>query len=71
MSKTWVVVPTCLPIVLRHCHRCASERFRTNGKFRVDANHRLLDAWLLALCSECGDTTEPTVLQRMNVRSVR
>ncbi|MFD9338957.1 DUF1062 domain-containing protein [Streptomyces sp. NPDC060028] len=71
MSKTWVVVPTCLPIVLRRCHRCASGRFQTNGKFRVNANHKLLDAWLLALCTQCGDTTKLTVLERMNVRSVQ
>ncbi|MGW0392278.1 DUF1062 domain-containing protein [Streptomyces sp. NPDC003042] len=71
MSKSWVVVPTCLPIVLRRCHRCASGRFRANGKFRVNANHKLLDAWLLALCAECGDTTKLTVLERMNVRSVQ
>ncbi|MBM9503413.1 hypothetical protein [Actinacidiphila acididurans] len=24
MSKNWVVVPTCLPIVVHRCHRCAS-----------------------------------------------
>jgi hypothetical protein len=71
VSKNWVVVPTCLPIVLRRCHRCASGRFRANGKFRVNANHKLLDAWLLALCTGCGDTTELTVLERMNVRSVQ
>ncbi|MFD9408710.1 DUF1062 domain-containing protein [Streptomyces sp. NPDC059989] len=71
MSKTWVVVPTCLPIVLRRCHRCPSGRFRAYGKFRVNANHKLLDAWLLALCTVCGDTTKITVLERMNVRSVR
>ncbi|MEV8532946.1 DUF1062 domain-containing protein [Streptomyces sp. NPDC051211] len=70
MSENWVVVPTCLPIVLRRCHRCASGRFRANGKFRVNANHKLLDAWLLALCTACGDTTKLTVLERMNVRSV-
>ncbi|MCX5192899.1 DUF1062 domain-containing protein [Streptomyces sp. NBC_00249] len=71
MSKTWVVVPTCLPVVLRRCHRCPSGRFRAHGKFRVNANHKLLDAWLLALCAVCGDTTKITVLERVNVRSVR
>ncbi|MEU9421225.1 DUF1062 domain-containing protein [Streptomyces sp. NPDC051000] len=71
MSETWVVTPTCLPIVLRRCHRCPSGRFRANGKFRVNANHKLLDAWLLALCTVCGDTTKLTVLERMHVRSVR
>ncbi|AXB44462.1 hypothetical protein A4R43_19695 [Amycolatopsis albispora] len=70
MRKTWVVVPTCLPIVLRRCHACASGRFRVDGKFRVNANHKLLDAWLLACCTGCGDTTKLTVLERVNVRSV-
>lgn len=66
-----MVVPTCLPTILRRCHRCASGRFRANGKFRVNANHKLLDAWLLALCEACGDTTKLTVMERMNVRSVQ
>ncbi|WP_328891958.1 DUF1062 domain-containing protein [Streptomyces sp. NBC_00316] len=71
MLSNWVVAPTYLPTVLRHCHACASERFRPNGKFRVNANHKLLDAWLLVLCTACGDTAKLTVLERMNVRSVR
>ncbi|MFE3607975.1 DUF1062 domain-containing protein [Streptomyces goshikiensis] len=71
MLNTWVVTPTCLPLVLRRCHTCASERFRANGKFRVNANHKLLDAWLLVLCTVCGDTAKLTVLERVHVRSVR
>ncbi|MFC3572426.1 DUF1062 domain-containing protein [Streptomyces yaanensis] len=71
MLNNWVVMPACLPTVLRRCPACASERFRANGKFRVNANHKLLDAWLLVLCTACGDTAKLTVLERMNVRSVR
>ncbi|MFG2956238.1 DUF1062 domain-containing protein [Streptomyces sp. NPDC048291] len=71
MLNSWVVMPTCLPTVLRRCHACASERFRANGKFRVNAHHKLLDAWLLVLCTVCGDTAKLTVLERMNVRSVQ
>ena len=71
MLKNWVVVPTCLPLVRRRCHACASERFRASGKFRVNANHKLIDVWLLALCTACGETAKLTVLERMNVRSVR
>ncbi|NGO13654.1 DUF1062 domain-containing protein [Streptomyces sp. HC44] len=71
MLNSWVVMPTCLPTVLRRCHTCASERFRANGKFRVNAHHKLLDAWLLVLCTACGDTAKLTVLERANVRSVR
>ncbi|MEV0432093.1 DUF1062 domain-containing protein [Nocardia sp. NPDC050413] len=71
MLKIWVVVPTRLPIVLRRCRSCASERFRASGKFRVNAHHKLIDAWLLALCTSCGETTKLTVLERVNVRSIR
>ncbi|GAB3357740.1 DUF1062 domain-containing protein [Micromonospora halotolerans] len=71
MLSHWLVVPTCLPLVRRRCHACASERFRPNGKFRVNANHKLLDAWLLALCTACGDTAKLTILERVTVRSVR
>ncbi|MFF4273604.1 DUF1062 domain-containing protein [Streptomyces sp. NPDC001536] len=71
MLTNWVVMPTCLPLVLRRCHACASGSFRANGKFRVNANHKLIDAWLLVLCASCGDTAKLTVLERVNVRSVR
>ncbi|MFF5497426.1 DUF1062 domain-containing protein [Streptomyces aquilus] len=71
MLTTWVVMPTCLPTVLRRCHACASPRFLANGKFRVNAHHKRLDAWLLVLCAGCGATAKLTVWERMNVRSVR
>lgn len=70
MLKNWAVVPTCLPLVIRRCHACASERFRASGKFRVNANHKLLDAWLLVLCTGCGETAKLTVLERRKVRSI-
>ncbi|MBB5801633.1 hypothetical protein F4560_001401 [Saccharothrix ecbatanensis] len=71
MLKNWMVVPTSLPLVRRRCHACGSERFRASGKFRVNANHKLLDAWLLVLCNACEDTVKLTLLERVNVRSVR
>ncbi|GGO24637.1 DUF1062 domain-containing protein [Micromonospora parathelypteridis] len=71
MLTHWAVVPTCLPLVCRRCHACASERFRPSGKFRVNANHKLLDVWLLVRCTACGVTAKLTLLERVTVRSVR
>ncbi|MGW0908820.1 DUF1062 domain-containing protein [Streptomyces sp. NPDC002853] len=71
MLNNWVVMPICLPTILRRCHVCASDRFRADGKFRVNANHKVLDAWLLVLCGTCGNTAKLTVLERVHVRSVR
>ncbi|SEG26828.1 hypothetical protein SAMN05216223_104118 [Actinacidiphila yanglinensis] len=70
MLENWVVMPTCLPLVLRRCRTCPSGRFRAGGKFRVNAHHKLLDVWLLVLCTACGETAKLTVLERVNVRSV-
>ncbi|MEW2512800.1 DUF1062 domain-containing protein [Streptomyces sp. NPDC046870] len=71
MLTTWAVMPTCLPLVLRRCHTCAADRFRPDGKFRVNAHHKLIDAWLLVLCTGCGDTARLSILERVNVRSVQ
>ncbi|MEU6387929.1 DUF1062 domain-containing protein [Streptomyces sp. NPDC046939] len=77
MLTTWWVTPTCLPLVRRRCPTCAagsasaSAGFRTDGKFRVNAHHKRIDAWLLALCTRCGETAKLTVLERRPVRSVR
>ncbi|MFG1919335.1 DUF1062 domain-containing protein [Micromonospora sp. NPDC048898] len=71
MLTHWAVVPTCLPLVRRRCPACASERFRPSGKFRVNANHKLLDVWLLVLCTGCGVTAKLTLLERVTVRAVR
>ncbi|MFE3098133.1 DUF1062 domain-containing protein [Streptomyces sp. NPDC059248] len=71
MLENWVVTPTCLPVVLRRCHACPSRRFRADGKFRVNAHHKLLDVWMLVLCTGCGETAKLTVLERANVRSIR
>ncbi|MFG2947068.1 DUF1062 domain-containing protein [Streptomyces adustus] len=71
MLENWVVKPVRIPLIRRRCHVCASDTFRTSGKFRVNANHKLIDVWLLALCTSCGETTKLTIMERMNVRSVR
>ncbi|MFI2763616.1 DUF1062 domain-containing protein [Streptomyces echinatus] len=64
-------MPTCLPIVLRCCNRCASARSRARSKLRIHADHELLHAWLFPLCSGCGGTTNLSGLERIYVRSAR
>lgn len=71
MLTTWAVMPTRLPLVRRDCHACESERFRASGKFCVNAHHKLIDVWLLALCVACEETAKLTVMERKNVHSIR
>jgi hypothetical protein len=70
LSTHWLVCPTGLPLIRRRCLSCPSERYRAHGKFRVNANHKLLDVWLLALCAGCGETIKLTVLDRVHVRAI-
>ena len=66
----WRVRPTALPTIRRRCRTCPSTEYRTQGRFRVNANHKLLDVWLLALCAQCGETIKLTVMERTHVRSI-
>jgi hypothetical protein len=40
----------------RHCPRCKQRRpFVSSGKFRVNAQKKRIDAWLIFLCTACDD----------------
>jgi hypothetical protein len=69
-TSQWLVRPKDFPTIRRRCRVCPSTGFRTQGRFRVNANHKLLDVWLLALCEQCGETVKLTVLERAHVRSI-
>jgi len=70
LATQWLVCPTGLPLIRRRCLSCRSAQYRSSGKFRVNANHKLLDVWLLALCVGCGETVKLTVLERVHVRAI-
>jgi hypothetical protein len=69
-TTQWLVRPTDFPTIRRRCRTCPSTQYRTRGRFRVNANRKLLDVWLLALCVHCGRTVKLTVLERVPVRSI-
>lgn len=46
--KRWIVTPQRLPAVIRRCPKCGQKtEFENSGRFRVNANGRLLDVWLI------------------------
>lgn len=61
---TWQVRRTRLPLVRRRCPSCGSDTFEASGKFRVNANGKLLDVWLLLKCTRCDRTVKATVIER-------
>ena len=66
----WVVSRTRLPLLSLRCVNCRSESATAGeGRFRVNANGKLLDVWLLVRCVSCGRTSKLTVHERAPVRS--
>ncbi|MFG1948329.1 DUF1062 domain-containing protein [Nonomuraea sp. NPDC048826] len=67
----WVVRRTRLPLLVLRCVDCPSGHATVgDGRFRVNANGKLLDVWLLADCVSCGRTSKLTVHDRVPVRSL-
>ncbi|HEX5596849.1 MAG TPA: DUF1062 domain-containing protein [Micromonosporaceae bacterium] len=66
----WVVRRTRLPLLSLRCLNCRSESATTGeGRFRVNANGKLLDVWLLVRCTSCDRTHKLTVHERAPVKS--
>lgn len=67
-----VVTAPETPKVLRHCPRCKQERpFASSGKFRVNAQKKLIDIWLIYRCGICDQTWNFTLHERVGVSALR
>ncbi|MEU8384449.1 DUF1062 domain-containing protein [Streptosporangium sp. NPDC048865] len=67
----WTVRRTRLPLLNLRCVACHSGHATTgDGRFRVNANGKLLDVWLLVNCVHCDRTGKLTVHDRVPVRSL-
>jgi hypothetical protein len=66
----WAVRESGLPTVVKPCMDCSGTLHRPSGKFRVNANGKLLDVWLLLCCAACGRTSKVPVHERVHVQSL-
>ncbi|MGF1594248.1 MAG: DUF1062 domain-containing protein [Kiloniellaceae bacterium] len=61
----WTIISQDTPRALRHCSHCGSEqRFRSSGRFRLNANGRRICAWLIYKCAACDHTWNRPLLER-------
>ena len=64
-TLTWRICAEETPRVLRHCPGCEDRRvFVSSGRFRVNANGRRLDVWLIHRCGACDATWNAPVHER-------
>ena len=66
----WVIRELGLPAIVKACVTCRSTRHHPTGKFRVNANSKLLDVWMLINCEQCDRTSKIPIHERINVRAL-
>lgn len=70
-TALWVIRELGLPAIVKGCVACAATRHRPTGKFRVNANGKLLDVWMLICCVQCGRTSKIPVYERTRAQSLQ
>ncbi len=65
------VVSKGLPKVIKNCPKCGGgSHFINTGKFRVNANKKYLDIWLIFKCEKCKSTWNMTLYERLNSKDM-
>ena len=66
MSKEylWEVKAANTPLLKRKCSHCNSGRFYCSEKFRMNAQKKNIDIWLIYRCIKCGGTYNMDILSR-------
>lgn len=68
LSVAWTVTSARSFCVTRRCARCDAARvFESSGKFRVNANGKRVDVWLIYRCGVCEKSWNRTVIERRPV----
>jgi hypothetical protein len=67
----WRVAATEAPLVVKDCAKCSGRsRFVCSEKFRVNAQQRSIDVWLIYRCTECESTWNCRLIRRASPTSI-
>ena len=67
----WTAHYVGAPTAVRYCKHCgARTAFVSSGLFRVNAQQKILDVWLIFKCPNCDTTWNCTILSRVNPRAL-
>lgn len=70
-KQEWTIVPKSSPVVNRHCPKCGIKTDFINSKrFRVNANGKNLDIWLIFNCSKCKSKWNLSIHERINPKKI-
>ena len=61
---TWEVKVNNTPLLIKKCSHCDSDRFYCSDKFRMNAQKKNIDVWLIYRGVKCDNTCNLTLLSR-------
>lgn len=62
---TWQVIPVNTPLYKKKCPKCRnSNLYYSSNKFRLNAQKKNIDVWLIYRCLNCDTSTNITILSR-------
>ncbi len=60
----WVINAKNTPLLKKKCSHCDSDRFYCSEKFRMNAQKKYVDIWLIYRCTKCDNTYNMAIFTR-------
>lgn len=70
IQHIWEIRAKNTPLLKKKCNHCDSDRFACSDKFRLNAQKKNIDIWLIYRCVKCNNTYNMTLLSRIRTESV-
>jgi hypothetical protein len=68
---TWDIKYLSPPPAIKYCKKCGKKtEHLCSGLFRINAQRKYLDIWLIYKCSDCDSTWNMTIYSRINPKSI-
>lgn len=66
----WEVTVQNTPLLKKKCNHCDSNRFQCSDKFRLNAQKKNIDVWLIYRCVKCSNRYNMTLFSRIRTESI-
>ncbi|MBP2617783.1 DUF1062 domain-containing protein [Chryseobacterium jejuense] len=70
IEYTWVVKAQNTPLLKKKCSHCDGDRFYCSDKFRLNAQKKNIDIWLIYRCVKCNTRYNMTLFSRIRTESI-
>lgn len=70
-GETWTLTPVSPYKIIRNCPKCGTRSlFQSTGNFRINANKKCVDIWLIYQCEKCRSTYNLTIFERVSPKKL-